>query len=213
VGIYTTEILLGLSREELKQAWGSIVGEHFYEWVRGNDTAREENTQQSFSQSHVLSPELRNFEDAYQVTQKLLHKAAFRLRKEKFWTRSMLVSIQFMGDEESRDQRIRLLECQDDFSLMGALAEAWSHLKRPPLGRELGRPLKVGVVLSDLIPDLEHNLSLFENEKALNVVRKLDEINAKFGRGSIYFGGSPVDQEVAPSRIAFTSIPDFDGDH
>jgi len=77
---------------------------------------------------------------------------------------------------------------------------------------ESEKPLKVAVWLNNLISDEEHNLSFFENERGLQVSEALDEINQKFGKGSVYFGGVSADKEAAPNRIAFTSIPDLEAD-
>lgn len=211
-GIYNTELLLNSSKGELRQVWGGIVGEHFYEWLRGRDTDAGKTQQRSISHSHVLPPELRNPEGAFRVLQKLLHKAAFRLRKDQLWCRRMNVYVSFMNDEPSIEESVKMIECQDDFSLMEGLKQIWSHLQRLEIWGRGGKPLKVAVWLNDLVPDEERNLSFFDNEKGLQVSKKLDEINAKFGRGSVYFANMGESGSIAPSRIAFQVIPDFDSD-
>lgn len=231
-GIYNTQILLNASRNELRQVWGGIVGEHFYEWLRGRDTDPGTTRQRSISHSHVLPPELRNKEDCFRALQKLLHKAAFRLRKDGMWCRRMDLYISMMeqapeGGRSSApfasvhpqhrnnltlENSVRLIECQDDFSLMEALKLMFNHLQRPEIWVEGIKPLKVAVWLNDLVPDAEHNLSLFDNDKGLKVSQSLDAINAKFGRGSIYFANMGQSGALAPTRIAFQSTPEFDSD-
>ncbi len=203
-GVYKTEVLCSLSKEMLRQIWGGVLGEHFYEWLRGNDTDQLTGKTKSISHSHVLPPDLRNKEGAYLVAQKLLHKAAFRLRKINMWASTIAVHVSYEDDEKYFENSSRVMECQDNFSLLQALQDLWKPLP--------GRPLKVAVWLNNLVSNEEHNLSFFENERGLQVSQSLDEINAKFGKGSVYFGGVSADKTAAPNRISFTSIPDLEAD-
>lgn len=210
-GVYRTDVLCSLSKDMLRQIWGGIQGEHFYEWLRGNDTSSSEGKNKSISHSHVLPPEMRTREGAYLVAQKLLHKAAYRVRKANLWCKSISVYVQFEGEVPSFENSTRLIECRDNFTLLEALKDLWLPLSEV-LESEKERPLKVAVWLNGLVSNEEHTLSLFGNDRGLHVSEKLDEINAKFGRGSVYFGGVSDAKESAPNRIAFTSIPDLDAD-
>ncbi len=211
-GVYNSEILCSLSKEAMRQVWGSIQGEHFYQWIRGIDTDQSHGENKSISHSHVLPPEFRTREGASIIAQKLMHKAAYRLRKAKLWCRSLSVHVLFVGDY-SFENGMKMMETQDNFSFLDALQKLWSELpKRDEQGGLLDRPIKVSIWLTDLVPEQEHNLSFFENEKGLKVSQKLDEINARFGKGSLYFGGVSDAKEAAPNRIAFTAIPDLDAE-
>ena len=87
-GIRTMEQLLALDREQLHAVWGGIGGEKLWHWLRGEDFGDPElEHQKSIGHSHVLSPELRTPEGAYAVANKLLHKAAMRLRKAGYGPR------------------------------------------------------------------------------------------------------------------------------
>lgn len=211
-GVYQADVLCSLSKEMLRQIWGGVMGEHFYEWLRGNDTDQTTTRNKSISHSHVLPPDLRNMDGAYLVAQKLLHKAAFRLRKANLWAGSLSLYVSFEGEVPSFENGTRILECQDNFSLLQVLQELWKPLSEAKKSLERERPLKVGVWLNNLVSNEEHNLSFFENERGLQVSQSLDEINAKFGKGSVYFGGVSADKAAAPNRIAFTSIPDLEAD-
>ena len=51
---------LRLGREEMNSVWGGVGGEKLWHWLRGEDFNDPElEHQKSISQSHVLSPELR----------------------------------------------------------------------------------------------------------------------------------------------------------
>ena len=95
-GISTMEQLLALDREQLHTAWGGIGGEKLWHWLRGEDFGDQElEHQKSIGHSHVLPPELRTPEGAYAVANKLLHKAAMRLRKARLWASNMTLTIRF----------------------------------------------------------------------------------------------------------------------
>jgi DNA polymerase-4 len=68
----------------------------------------------------------------------------------------------------------------------------------------------VAIALYDLVPDSQHYFSLFEDTKRQQLTKALDNINAKYGKYTIYFGGMAGVEMSAPTRIAFTSIPQFD---
>jgi DNA polymerase-4 len=53
--------------------------------------------------------------------------------------------------------------------------------------------------------------SLFEEDrKAAEVSKAMDEVNAEFGASVIHFGAMHGYESQAPTRIAWTQIPDFD---
>jgi len=80
--------------------------------------------------------------------------------------------------------------------------------EKRPKGR---KPFKVGMVLSELVPARAATPSLFdEDHKAEDVSAAMDEVNAEFGASVVYLGAMFGMRDAAPSRVAFTQIPDFD---
>jgi DNA polymerase-4 len=102
------------------------------------------------------------------------------------------------------DAGCRLPLCQDTPNILRAVAKLWqSH---PP-----GIPFKVGMVLTELRPARSATPSLFEDDrKAADLSHAMDEVNREFGASVVHFGGMHGMKDTAPSRIAFTQIPDFD---
>ena len=84
-GIETVEQLWQLDMDQMTQLWGGVLGTRFWLKLRGSDFDERESHQSSISHQHVLPPELRTREQACAVGQKLLHKAAVRLRQAKLW--------------------------------------------------------------------------------------------------------------------------------
>ena len=73
-----------------------------------------------------------------------------------------------------------------------------------------GKPLKVGIVLYDLVAPDSVPLPLFEgDQKRVRLARSMDAVNAKFGANSVYLAGMHTTRDSAPIRIAFGTVPDL----
>ena len=103
------------------------------------------------------------------------------------------------------EESTRVPRCQDTPALVAAASKLWD-------GRIRDRqPFKVGTVLSDLVPARSATPSLFDDDhKGLEVSEAMDEVNAEFGASVLHLGAMWGMRDAAPSRIAFTQIPDFD---
>ncbi|MGH7594704.1 MAG: DNA polymerase thumb domain-containing protein [bacterium] len=200
-GIRTMEQLCALPKPHLKKIWSGIVGERFWHWLRGDDIVEPATQRGTVGHSHVLPPDLRTEEGAYAVAQKLVQKAAMRLRKMSYFAGGLRLSLRFVRDQ-SWSVQTGMVECQDTLTMLEALQMLWQQ-------HPAGKPLAVGATLFDLVPAHLHNLSLFEDPKRTKLMQAMDAINAKFGTDKVYFGGIHEVKHTAPTRIAFTSIPDL----
>jgi DNA polymerase-4 len=200
-GVQTVEQLCALSKAEMKRIWNGIVGERVWHWLRGDDVAEPLTRRQTVGHSHVLPPDFRTEEGAYAVLQKLVHKAAARLRKMRYWAGGLALTIRF-GKGRDWSAKTSMVECQDTITMLEALQSVWRE-------RPAGSPLAVGVTLFDLVPEQLHTLSLFEDPRRSRLAAAIDAINAKYGTDTVYFGGIHTARHTAPTRIAFTSIPDW----
>ena len=122
--------------------------------------------QKSLGHSHVMAPEFRTQEGAWAIAHKLLHKAAMRLRMEKFYTGSMAVTIRFALTKEQAARMktkrhfsgLTPLRLGHGGALQGlpghadAARSAARHLGQRPQGEDFQRPFFVGVTLRNLIP-------------------------------------------------------------
>jgi DNA polymerase-4 len=223
-GIRTMPQLLALSREQMNDAWGGIGGEKLWHWLRGEDFNDPElEHQKSISQSHVLPPELRTHEGCYAVAHKLLHKAAMRLRTARLWTTNVSLSIKYaVPKADARrlhnsgipqagwSHGTTVIECQDNQTLVEALVKLW---KLRPQGPQHQKPFYVGVWLGNLVPDHLHTLSLFsglESEsRRTRLSSTMDALNYKYGLDTLMPASMLLAKAAAPTRIAFTSIPDL----
>ncbi len=200
-GIKTMEQLYALDSDQMRRIWGGVGGNRFYRWMRGEDFEIETGKHKSIGHQHVLPPALRTPAGGYAIAQKLLSKAAVRLRKIDHWATGLSLYVRYTDRTRWREE-IQMLECQDTLSLLEALAKLWE--KSPK-----GFPMKIAVTLFHLIPETERTFSFFEDKKRLNLSRAMDALNSKYGRNTVYFGGIHNVRTSAPTRIAFSSIPDL----
>jgi len=138
---------------------------------------------------------------------KLLHKAASRLRKLEMWARGLSLRISFSLRREKKiwERHRRLRECQDTVTLLEAFRKMWKECPN------LGPPMLVGVALYDLIPDAIHTASLLQDESKLGRLSEaMDFLNTKYGSSTLHLGGLQQVRSAAPTRIAFSSIPEFE---
>jgi DNA polymerase IV len=202
-GVLSVRQLCSLSREHMIESWESVVGEHWWHWLRGDECAQAPTRRRSVSHSHVLAPQFRNDQGAYSVLVRLIHKAAARMRRLDFSTRRMSVGLSYTRGQPKWKAKIYLGWCRDTQTMLRAFEAAWSH--RPMDGV----PLKVSVVLWDLAAGANLPLPLFAEERRnLHVARAMDAINERLGPNSVYFASMHKARGQAPMRIAFTHIPD-----
>lgn len=204
-GIETVEQLCSLGEADMRLIWGGVNGARFWLALRGEEYEESPTERRSIGHSHVLPPDLRTNAKAWLIAQKLLHKAAARLRKNEFWCGELTLHVSFQGSDEGFSETLRLIECCDDMTLLEALRTLWAEVPR------FQRPLKVGVVLGRLVAEDMHTLSLFANPRREKLSRALDDINGRYGRDTVKFASmEELSKDAAPTRIAFTNIPDFD---
>jgi DNA polymerase-4 len=231
-GITTMEQLLALDRNGMHALWDSVWGDRLYHWLRGAETGDDgapvaSEIQKSLGHSHVLGPEFRSDEGAWAVAHKLLHKASMRLRMEHFYTSGMAVTMKYALSREQQ-QRVeqqgaktkqhtsgiqqiswgmeaRFPDVQDTLSLLDVLRKTWA---KRPRGPEYERPFFVGVTLRELIPESEHQETLFgDPDNRAELSATMDKLNLKYGHTTLHFAGMLPARETAPTRIAFTQIP------
>ncbi len=213
-GITTIRELYELSEERCSTIWGSkILGAQWWYQLRGYDIPYKETTRRTFSHSHVLPPQYRNTRDAYGVMIRMIDKAAARMRKLGFSAERFSCRIRFI-DRTSWKAEAKLRPTRDTITLVKTFDMLW---RREEWSREdwnnrdwRKKPIKVSMVLSDLIPDSSVSLLLFEQEQRLSTLADtVDKINQRFSRHTVYVANMQGYNKAAPERISFTQIPDI----
>ncbi len=216
-GIFTVQQLCAAPAKTLATVWGSrLIGEKWFRLLRGEDVPDKPGRRQTVSHSHILPPNLRTDAGAYGVLVRLTHKAAARLRKINYWAGAVSVGVSYQGEpgtvpdpvgwgRASWEAGCRFPHRQDTPGILEEVGNLWRG--RPPGGV----PMKVGMVLADLLPARSATPSLFEEDRRrTDLSHAMDGVNRECGANVIYFGSMFGLRDAAPTRIAFTQIPDFD---
>lgn len=220
-GIHDIGTLWGCDSDMLRQLWGGVTGLRFHALLHGADLPSIKHERRSLSHQHVLAPVERSLLAATPIIRQLLVRAAERLRRDAFYCRRLSVDIKWAGGHDlprhhpdrSWGTTGRCPETQDTAQLLQALMQLWAQV---PSGR---RPLRVGVVLSELVPAAQHQGDLFEQRAPMPrrfgkppapaLAHAIDAINAAYGRGTLHYGLEPASVQKMTSKIAFQRVPDL----
>ena len=203
-GINTVEDLCNASKYKLRKAWGGIEGERMYARLRGELVYTPPTRRATVGHSHVLPPELRSEEASFSVLNKLLQKAAMRLRSHGLVAGALLIRLKYI-DGRSWDTKIGFDPTSDTLEFLHALSRLWAE--RP---KTKAVPLAIAVTLFNLSEEKSCSLSLFKNDRSRERLNALiDKLNLRYGKNTVYFGGAQIGLNAAPMRISFTHIPDI----
>ncbi|HMM56462.1 MAG: DNA polymerase [Xanthomonadales bacterium PRO7] len=210
-GIRSVAQLCALDATALRDVWGGIEGERFFDALRGQWQVRRESARASLGHSHVLGPEWRTPAGARAVLKKLLVKAAMRLRHEGYVAQAMSVRVRHLRADAWHGE-IRFDATDDSREFLRQFARALEQRDRDtlrlPLRDTSPLPLAVSVTLHRLQRRDESTACLFVDEtksRAVNSV--LDRINRRYGGNTLYFGSMQGALDAAPMRIPFSTIP------
>ncbi len=202
-GIHTVQEICAANKALLRKVWGGIEGDRMYARLRGEAVSTPPTQRSTVGHSHVLPPNLRTEESAYAVLNRLVQKASMRLRAEHYRAGALHVSIQYLDNKYWSDG-MTFDYTQDTLRFLRALTGLWN---RKP--RITARPLRVGIALFNLRKEENCSPSLFDDEKKSNALNNvIDTLNTRYGKNTIYFGAAHSARDAAPTRIAFTHIPD-----
>lgn len=202
--VTTVKQLCELSAPQLARIWGSkLLGQIWWHRLRGDDLPDPPTHRRTISHSRVLPPDWRNDRSAHDILLRLTEKAAARLRHVQCWAGAISVWVQYLGSKAWQEHR-RLSLCQDTPTLLSVASQIWER-------KPAGLPLKVGLVLSGLVANENVAPSLWEAERKLTALsHAMDQVNQQYGAHTLYLASMHDVRQEAPTRIAFTNIPDLD---
>lgn len=200
-GIHSVPDLYTKSPEQLRRAWGSVLGVYWWHWLRGDHLPGPRTHRRTVGHQHVLAPEYRARERAQGVSVRLLSKACQRMRALGYVASRLslwltLVSRESWGDWSPVPRTNDTVELQD------AMRGLW-------LAAPFGDVLQVGVRLEGLVP-ADTQLPLFGGEaKRRSLMEAIDAINRRAGADAVYLGSMHGERDTAPRRIPFGKPPDL----
>lgn len=196
-GITDIAGLWAADAQALRRIWNGITGLRFHALLHGADLTSPVNPTRSMGHQHVLAPDERTIEKATPVIRQLLVRAAQRLRTDGFYCRRLCLDIKWVQDLGHHVDERRFQETQDTRVLLQTLKCLWSAA--PGL-----KPLRIGVVLTDLAPLATHQPDLFDQPEPAKLTTAIDRLNARYGRGTINYGTSIL---AMGSKISFQRVP------
>ncbi len=202
-GCFTATHLFSLSEREMASIWGGVVGERFFHLIRGQNLPEEEHERSSISHSKVLPPDARSLEAAWPVAVRLLTKACVRLRSERLYAKDLWLSMKFLDRDPAKRKwhhRAKCFETRDSLHLIEQLEKMWREVPQRAI-------LRVGIALSGLVPEQQHQMSLFEDHKREALMSALDAVNGKFRDGTMFVADSFAARATQTNAIAFQRIP------
>ena len=207
LGIRSMRELLAAGKPTLRCAWNGIEGERMWALLHGAWLPPRRTRRGSIGHSHVLEPALRSPDGARTVLNKLLAKAAMRLRRESFVAGALAIRMRLLGTEQ-RWEYDAVFDPTDDSRAFLRLLNRALREHAPPVS---ARPLSVSVTLHGLVPRGHASRGLFDDDHAIDALNgTIDRINGRFGLNTVYFGAmqDALARDAAPLRIPFNRIPD-----
>ncbi len=200
-GVFTTEQMYALSKDQMRRVWGGVGGERWWHQLRGHEVVLPPTVRRSVGHSHVLPPPLRTPAGAEAVAGRLLEKAAERLRHLGYQARGISVHAR-AEDGRSWAAKRRLTTCADTWTLFQAFCSLWEH--------PFPKVKQVGVVFYDLLPNSSVTPSLYPDDaRRLTASRAVDTLNRKFGRGTLSMASVVPVKHTAQDKIAFGKIEEL----
>lgn len=210
--IHSTKQLCAAPKKVLRGVWGGVLGDRLWHLLRGDEIPDLVSARKTIGHSHVLAPDFRKPDAAWDVLCKLTHKACERLRSHGMLAGSLTVKLSYLGGPAWAAETT-FNETDATVLIYHRLRRLWSA--RPDQRAKL---LQVALVLSRLVESTNHTPSLFDDsleegvndDKHRRLDATLDKLRARYGRSCIYFGTCQDSREAAPMRISFTHIPNLD---
>ncbi len=201
-GIHTINDLYNRSAEELRGAWGSVLGVYWWHWIRGDQLPGPKTHRRTVGHQHVLAPEFRANNRARGVSLRLLSKAAQRMRSLGYVATRLSLWLQCVGGASWGDWT-PVARTDDTAELHVELLKLWRDAPA-------GNVLQVGVRLEGLVlADVQ--LPLFGAERSRrSLMAVMDQINRRGGADTIYLAAMHHERKTAPRRIPFGAPPDLD---
>lgn len=196
-GITDMAGLWAADAQHLKRIWNGITGLRFHALLHGADLPSPIHPTRSMGHQHVLAPDERTKEKATAVIRQLLMRVAQRLRTDGFYCRRLYLEIKWVQNLGYYFDECRFRETQDTGFLLKHLMRMWEDAPR-------FKPLRIGVVVTDLTPHAAHQLDLFDRPEPVKLTSAIDRLNARFGKGTISYGSSLA---AMTSKIAFQRVP------
>lgn len=205
-GIYTPLELLDAPSELLKrQVFKSVIGEDWYQRLRGYEVDNQEWVTKTVGRQYVLdemqpSDQLVRSRLAY-----LCETTAMKLRYKGLAARGILVHIRYAGGDYWYDRKMFK---STFYSNAEVLRRAMLLYNRRP---QDDWPREIGVTCYQLSPSNASQISLFEEvNREVWLTEAVDRINEQFGEFTVTYASSLEAKSIVKQKIPFGSTRYFE---
>ena len=186
-GIKTIGDVQKLSQGRLRALFGDALGKHFHEIANGIDERPVECGRDAKSLSHEMTfdKDIADRDHCLAILLEQSEKVGARLRKQGFKGNTVRLKIRF-PPFETRTRQVKLGEATDQDLVIYENARELFDAVRPR-----SKPVRlIGVGVSELIrcESAQGNLFSPQDKKQKRVLEAMDDIRARFGKGSIGHG-------------------------
>lgn len=207
-GIYDVPTLYALTKQEAREVWGSVQGEHYWYGLHGVNMPEQVTRRHSMGHAHVMPPEFRSDAGAHAIMTRLLHKAAYRLRHHGYLAHHLHASVRYESGARWGDD-IALPTCQDTQTILEHFQRLWERRSAHLCDSPEHMPKKVSITLTQLTPCDATSALLFPGaQRRQSLSHAIDRLNMRFGRDTVYFAGMHGCRHKMDEKIAFGRIPD-----
>lgn len=199
VGIYTPLDMLAANASSLHVAFKSILGEQWYQRLRGWEVDDVTHDLKSCGRQYVLERPNLSQEEKVTRLHALVEGVGAKLRHNHKAARGVRLYARLYGGGVWQAHELTPLPFYSD-------AAIWSIARRLFLGAPSNINM-VSVVCYHLADDDDSQLSLFGDELARerHVTWAIDEINSRYGERTIHSGNTLDANEVVKTKIPFGS--------
>lgn len=200
-GITTIADLYARTPAQMREAWGSVQGEYWYHWLRGDHLTGPATKRRTVGHQHVLEPRMRKPDRAWGVAVRLLSKASQRMRSMDLVAGRITLAVRYTDRNHWADWS-PLGGTGDTVAMYNAMRALWADAPKSEV-------LMIAVTLQDL-SQRDAQLPLFGGERDRRELwDAIDSINAKCGADTVYMAPMHGERLTAPRRIPFGKPPDL----
>ena len=214
VGVHSMAQLYQLDAKEMRAIWHNVEGERMFYKLRGIEIAKEQTQKRVVGHSHVLAPENRPENEAKRVSQRLLLKAASRMRRLEYYATYLTVGLRIENGRKYHADASFKVAC-DNQSLAKIWQELWTSIiqhsgQKNPLIKKISVNLHGLVHASQVQPDLFDDPTVSQSQqKNEKLSHAMDALNSRFGRNTVTTAATIGEaNSQTGTKIAFSRIPD-----
>ena len=220
--IFSVQDLCNISPKHARKIWRSVEGERFWYMLHGFDVQTAPTNTSVIGHSRVIDPDSRNPEKARLIAQKLLSKAAARMRNKSLFAQKISLSVRTKNAYRcGRD--IKINATQNNFTLQRHVLTLWDEIMAECSAVERRRIdflniKKVSVTLYDLTTEDLITNDIFEenipHEKAIHLkndalINAIDKLQQKYKKDIVSIGPCPKTKAgYVGTKIAFARVPE-----